>query len=60
MSNSYEYEGKPFTGAIAQEFVNRKYGETFHIKTEGDTLLKRHLDNGGLPPEGNGNLEGEV
>ena len=34
-------------------------GRTFDIKTEGETLLKYHLDNGGLPPEGNRNLEGE-
>ena len=58
MSDSYEYEGKPFTSAMAQKFFNHKYGETFHIKTEGETLLKEHLDNGGLPPEGNRNLEG--
>ena len=59
MSDSYEYEGKPFTSAIAEKSLNLHYGETFHIKTEGETLLKEHLDNGGLPPEGNRNLEGE-
>lgn len=59
MSDNYEYEGKPFTTAMAREFFNHKYGKIFHIKTEGETLLKEHLDNGGLPPEGNGNLEGE-
>ena len=59
MSDSYEYEGKPFTSAIAEKSLNLHYGKTFHIKTEGETLLKEHLDNGGLPPEGNRNLEGE-
>ena len=59
MSDSYEYEGKPFTIAIAEKSLNPQYGEKFHIKSAGETLLKYHLDNGGLPPEGNRNLEGE-
>ena len=59
MSDSYEYEGKPFTSAMAQKFLNKKYGEIFDIKIAGETLLKEHLDNGGLPPESNGNLEVE-
>ena len=59
MSDSYEYEGKPFTIAIAEKSLNLEYGKKFHIKSAGETLLKYHLDNGGLPPEGNRNLEGE-
>ena len=59
MSDSYEYEGKPFTIAIAEKTLNLQYGKKFHIKSAGETLLKYHLDNGGLPPEGNRNLEGE-
>ena len=59
MSDSYEHEGKPFTIAIAEESLNLQYGKKFNIKSEGEALLKYHLDNGGLPPESNGNLEGE-
>ena len=59
MSDSYEYEGKPFTIAIAEKSLNLQYGEKFHIKSAGEALLKDHLDSGGLPPEDNGNLEGE-
>ena len=59
MSDSYEYEGKPFTIAMAEKSLNLQYGEKFQIKSKGETLLKYHLDNGGLPPEGNRNLEGE-
>ena len=59
MSDSYEYEGKPFTIAIAEKSLNLQYGEKFHIKNAGEVLLKYHLDSGGLPPEGNGNLKGE-
>ena len=57
MSDGYEYEGKPFTIAIAEKSLNLQYGKKFDIKTEGETLLREHLDKGGLPPEGN-NLEG--
>ena len=60
MSNNYEYAGKPFTTAIAQEMLNRQYGKKDRIKRAGEVLLKYHLANGGLPPEGNSNLEGEV
>ena len=59
MSDSYEYEGKPFTIAMAEKSLNLEYGNKFEIKSGGETLLKYHLDNGGLPPEGNRNLEGE-
>ena len=59
MSDSYEYEGKPLTSVIAQEFLNRQYGKKFYIKSEGEARLKYHLDNGGLPPESNRSLEGE-
>ena len=59
MSDNYEYEGKPFTIAIAEKSLNLQYGEKFHIKSAGEALLKYHLDSGGLPPEGNGNLQDE-
>ena len=59
MSDSYEYEDKPFTIAIAEKSLNLQYGKKFNIKSEGETLLKEHLDNGGLPPEGNSNLKGD-
>ena len=59
MSDSYKYEGKSFTIAIAEEMLNLQYGEKFSIKSAGEVRLKHHLNNGGLPPEGNGNLEGE-
>ena len=59
MSDSYEYEGKPFTIAIAEKSLNLQYGEKFYIKSAGEALLKYHLDSGGLPPGGNGNLQDE-
>ena len=36
MSNNYKYEGKPFTTAIAQEFLNRQYGKKGRIKRAGE------------------------
>ena len=59
MSDSYEYEDKPFTIAMAQEVLNRQYGQKFSIKRAGEVLLKCHLDNGGLPPEPNSDFAGE-
>lgn len=59
MSDSYEYEDKPFTIAIAERSLNLQYEKKLNIKSEGEALLKYHLDNGGLPPESDGNLEGE-
>ena len=59
MSDNYEYEGKPFTSAIAKGFLNRLYGKKFRIKNAGEIIFERHLNNGGLPPKNNRDLEGE-
>lgn len=57
MSNNYKYEGKPFTREIAEYIINRQYGCRFGIAEIERIIFEGHLKHGGLPPEGNRQLE---
>ena len=57
MSNNYKYEGKPFTSEIAEYFINLQYGRRFRIEEIEQIIFEYHLEQGGLRPEGNRQLE---